>query len=52
MQSSVKEQMMNLALWIAAGELAPVLLVAATNKLVIPKEKLATFPGGDEIISV
>jgi hypothetical protein len=45
-QSSVKEQMMNLALWIAAGVLAAVLLVAATNKLVIPQEKLAAFPGG------
>lgn len=38
---------MNLALWIAAGVLAAVLLVAAINKLVIPQEKLATFPGGD-----
>src|SRR6266568_3885811 len=38
--------MMNLALWIAAGVLAAVLLVAAINKLVIPQEKLATFPGG------
>lgn len=37
---------MNLALWIAAGVLAAVLLVAAINKLVIPREKLATFPGG------
>jgi hypothetical protein len=45
-QSSIKEQMMNLALWIAAGVLAAVLLVAATNKLVIPQEKLATVPGG------
>jgi hypothetical protein len=45
-QSSIKEQMMNLALWIAAGVLAAVLLVSATNKLVIPQEKLATFPGG------
>jgi hypothetical protein len=45
-QSSIKEQMMNLALWIAAGVLAAVLLIAATNKLVIPQEKLATFPGG------
>jgi hypothetical protein len=44
--SLIKEQMMNLALWIAAGVLAAVLLVAATSKLVIPKEKLATFPGG------
>jgi hypothetical protein len=45
-QSSIKEQMMNLALWIAAGVLAAVFLVAATSKLVIPQEKLATFPGG------
>jgi len=37
---------MNLALWIAAGVLAAVLLVAAINKLVMSKEKLATFPGG------
>jgi DoxX-like family len=37
---------MNLALWIAAGALAAVLLVAATNKLVIPREKLASVPGG------
>ena len=37
---------MNLALWIAAGVLAAVLLVAAVNKLLIPREKLATFPGG------
>ncbi len=36
---------MNLALWIAAGVLAAVLLVAAINKLVIPKEKLVAFPG-------
>ncbi|HEY2130572.1 MAG TPA: DoxX family protein [Streptosporangiaceae bacterium] len=38
--------MMNLALWIAAGVLAAVLLVAAINKLVLPQEKLAAFPGG------
>jgi DoxX-like family len=38
--------MMNLALWIAAGVLAAVLLVAGTNKLAMPKQKLATFPGG------
>ena len=37
--------MINLLLWIAAGVLAGAFLVAATNKLVIPKEKLATFPG-------
>src|ERR1700735_1393019 len=38
--------MMSLALWIGAAGLAGVLLVAAINKLVIPQEKLATFPGG------
>lgn len=37
---------MNLALWIAAGLLTVVFLVAATTKLVIPREKLATAPGG------
>lgn len=37
---------MNLALWIAAGLLIVVFLVAATTKLVIPREKLATAPGG------
>jgi hypothetical protein len=44
-QSSIKEPMMNLLLWIAAGVLAGAFLVAAVNKLVIPKEKLVTFPG-------
>jgi hypothetical protein len=38
--------MMNVALWIVAGVLATVLLVAGINKLLMPKEKLATFPGG------
>jgi DoxX-like family len=37
--------MMNLALWIAAGVLAAVLLVAGVNKLFMTKEKLLTFPG-------
>ena len=37
---------MSLALWIVAGVLAGVFLVAAVNKLVIPKEKLVTAPGG------
>jgi hypothetical protein len=31
---------MNLALWIAAGALAAVLLIAAINKLVIPQEEM------------
>jgi DoxX-like family len=37
--------MMNLALWIVAGVLATVLLVAGITKLSMPKERLATFPG-------
>ena len=37
---------MNVALWGVAGVLATVLLVAGINKLFMPKEKLATFPGG------
>ena len=37
---------MNVALWIVAGVLATVLLVAGINKLFMPKEKLAAFPGG------
>jgi DoxX-like family len=37
---------MNLALWIAAGVLAAVLVIAAVNKLVLPKERLVTAPGG------
>jgi truncated hemoglobin YjbI len=39
-------EQMNRALWIAASVLATVLLVAAVNKLVLPKDKLAAFPGG------
>ena len=37
---------MNLILWIIAGLLAVVFLVAGANKLLIPKEKLAKAPGG------
>ena len=37
---------MNLALWIVTGLLAAVFLVAAVNKLFLPKEKLAAAPGG------
>jgi hypothetical protein len=39
-------QAMNLALWIVAVLLAAVFLVAAVNKLILPKEKLAAAPGG------
>jgi hypothetical protein len=38
--------MMNLSLWIVAGLLALVYLFAGAGKLVLPKEKLATAPGG------
>jgi hypothetical protein len=37
---------MNLTLWIIAGLLAVVYLGAGVGKLVLPKEKLAAFPGG------
>jgi DoxX-like family len=37
---------MNLALWIIAGLLATVFLVAGANKLFIPRQKLAKAPGG------
>lgn len=37
---------MNLALWIVAGLLAAVYLFAGAGKLILPKEKLATFAGG------
>jgi hypothetical protein len=39
--------MMNLALWIAAGVLAAVFLFAAGGKLLVPREKLLTVPGGE-----
>lgn len=37
---------MNLALWIAAGLLAALFLLAGSTKLFIPREKLAKAPGG------
>jgi hypothetical protein len=37
---------MHVALWIVTGLLAAVFLVAAVNKLMLPKEKLAAAPGG------
>jgi|SRR5829696_657368 hypothetical protein len=42
----MKELMMNLTLWIVAGLLAAVFLLAGTIKLIVPKEKLAAAPGG------
>jgi hypothetical protein len=37
---------MNFALWIVAGLLAAVFLLAGSTKLFIPREKLARAPGG------
>jgi hypothetical protein len=42
----MKEFMMNLTLWIVAGLLAVVYLLSGGGKLIVPKEKLATVPGG------
>jgi hypothetical protein len=41
---------MNLALWIIAGLLAAVFLIAGANKLFIPREKLAKAPGGGWVL--
>jgi uncharacterized membrane protein len=42
--------LMNTALWVVAGILAAVFLVAGANKLVIPREKLAKAPGGGWVL--
>jgi DoxX-like family len=42
--------LMNLTLWIIAGLLAAVFLVAGANKLFIPKAKLAKAPGGGWVL--
>ena len=41
---------MNIALWIIAGLLAAVFLVAGANKLFIPQAKLARAPGGGWVL--
>ena len=41
---------MNIALWIIAGLLAAVFLIAGANKLLIPQEKLAKAPGGEWVL--
>src|SRR4051795_4414009 len=41
---------MNAALWIVAGLLAAVFLLAAFNKLFVPREKLAKAPGGGWVL--
>jgi uncharacterized membrane protein len=42
--------MMNLSLWIIAGLMAAVVLLAGANKLLIPQEKLAKAPGGGWVL--
>ena len=42
---------MNLTLWIVAGLMAAVFLLAGSTKLFIPREKLAEAPGGDWVLS-
>jgi uncharacterized membrane protein len=42
----MKELMMDRALWIVAGLLAVAYLAGGVAKLIVPKEKLAAFPGG------
>jgi hypothetical protein len=41
---------MNIALWIIAGLLAAVFLIAGANKLFIPQQKLAKAPGGGWVL--
>jgi uncharacterized membrane protein len=42
-QSSMKESMMNLALWIVAGLLAVAYLAGGGGKLIMPKKKIAAI---------
>jgi uncharacterized membrane protein len=37
---------MNVALWIVAGALAVAFTIGGVSKLIIPREKIATLPGG------
>src|ERR687890_1624967 len=46
----MKEVVMNITLWIIAGLLAAVFLIAGANKLLIPQEKLAKAPGGGWVL--
>src|SRR5215210_3712393 len=46
----MKEVMMNLSLWIIAGLMDAVFLLAGANKLLIPQEKLAEAPGGGWVL--
>jgi hypothetical protein len=41
---------MDLVLWITAGFLAAVFLLAGANKVFIPREKLARAPGGGWVL--
>ena len=43
---------MNTALWVIAGLLGTVFVVAGSNKLFIPREKLARAPGGGWVLNL
>lgn len=42
---------MDIALWIVAGILAAAFPVAGSNKLLVPREKLARAPGGTWVLA-
>jgi uncharacterized membrane protein YphA (DoxX/SURF4 family) len=42
---TIKEKLVNLALWIIAGLLAAVFLLAGSNKLFVPRLRLVKSPG-------
>jgi hypothetical protein len=48
--TTVQGEIMNTALWVVAGLLAAVFLLAGFNKLLIPREKLARAPGGGWVL--
>ena len=48
---ATRRNLMNTALWIIAGLLATVFVVAGSNKLFIPREKLAKAPGGGWVLN-
>src|SRR4051812_45624599 len=41
---------MNIALWVVAGLLAAVFVIAGANKLLVPQGKLARAPGGGWVL--
>jgi hypothetical protein len=49
-EEQLKERSMNTALWIVAGLLGAVFLLAGFNKLFFPRETLAKAPGGGWVL--